>query len=318
MPVPAQHPERSATPRRLGRGAQSKDEANTLPPFFSIIVPTFARPKALSACLSAVVRLNYPRERYEVVVVDDGGPASQQSVIDSARDQIAVLLIAQPHAGPAAARNTGAGQARGEYLAFIDDDCAPDHDWLAKIAARLTAAPASAVGGQTINALPGNPYAAASQSLIDYLYSHYNSDPNHARFFASNNLALPRKQFRELGGFDPRFPFAAGEDRDLCDRWLNNGWPMAHAPEAVVQHAHALTLRAFWRQQFNYGSGTYYFHRLRAQRARGPIRFERFSFYVGLLTHPFRASQPGLAPLVWLAQVANAAGYARARLADRP
>jgi hypothetical protein len=60
-------------------------------------------------------------------------------------------------------------------------------------------------GPSTINALPDNPYATASQEIIDVVYRYYNAEAGQARFFTSNNLALSAEGFRAIGGFDPAF-----------------------------------------------------------------------------------------------------------------
>src|SRR5437867_3420967 len=86
-------------------------------PVFSIVVPTYRRPKQLAACLQALAKLDYARERFEVIVVDDGSTTPPEAVVTSFQDRLQVTLVLQPHAGSAAARNTGAERARGEYLA---------------------------------------------------------------------------------------------------------------------------------------------------------------------------------------------------------
>ena len=256
-------------------------------PQFSIIIPTYGRPRQLNACLRSVVQLEYPRDLFEVLVVDDGSPEPPETVIATYCEYLNLRYLRQEHAGPATARNTGAASARGKFLAFIDDDCAPATDWLRTLEARFTQHPVEAVGGRTQNGLPENPYSTASQTLIDYLYLYFNSIADHARFFASNNLAFPAEQFRAIGGFEPTFPKAAGQDRELCDRWLHHGYQMIYAPEVVVFHNHPLTFRRFCRQHFNYGRGAFFFHQLRAQRKETPISIEPFSFYWNLLKHPF-------------------------------
>ena len=282
-------------------------------PFFSIIVPTYSRLGQLAACLQSLASLNYPRDRFEVIVVDDGSKTPPEAVVASFCDRIDVTLLTQPHAGPAAARNTGAARAMGEFLAFIDDDCAPAPDWLQSLAARFATAPDYAIGGQTVNALPDNPYSTASQLLITYLYAYYNADPNQARFFTSNNLALPTDRFHAIGGFDTTFARAAAEDRELCDRWLHHGYRMTYAPEVLIYHAHTLTFVTFWRQHFNYGRGAIRFHRARARRSQGRIRLEPLSFYLNLLRYPISRARIRqkllLAALLVLSQVANAAGF---------
>jgi GT2 family glycosyltransferase len=283
-------------------------------PFISIVVPTRRRPRQLSACLSALAAQDYPRERFEVVVVDDGGgdDGSMAASLAAFLDQLNVRLLKQAHAGPAAARNNGARAARGELLAFTDDDCAPDAGWLRALAAAFRAAPESAIGGRTLNALPANPYSTASQALLEYLYSYYNPLPMHAAFFASNNFALARESFLAFGGFDENFQGAAGEDRDFCDRWRHAGFLMSYAPEAVVHHAHKLTPRTFWRQHFNYGRSAVRFHRARAQRGAGRVRLEPLSFYTNLVRHPFHMGLTAcgsVSALLIVSQLANAAGY---------
>lgn len=279
--------------------------------FFSIIIPTYRRREQLTACLQSIARLDYPRDRFEVIVVDDGSEAPPKDVVAFFDDRLNTTLLTQPHAGPATARNTGAAEAKGDFLVFTDDDCAPAPDWLQTLAARFASAPDHAIGGRTLNALPDNLYSTTSQALIDYLYAYYNAVPGKAVFFTSNNLALPADRFRAIGGFDTRFPLAAGEDRELCDRWLHRGYPMTYAPEVVMYHAHALTLRSFGRQHFNYGRSAFHFHRARARRREAGIKVEPFSFYLNMLHRSLAQGWRGLGPAVLLAvsQLANAAGF---------
>jgi glycosyltransferase involved in cell wall biosynthesis len=288
-------------------------------PTFSIIIPTFNRPRHLAECLRSLASLDYPRDSFEVIVVDDGSPSAPEGVAACFKDQIDLTLLRQPNAGPATARNTGAARARGEFLAFTDDDCAPAPNWLRSLAARFVALPDSAIGGRTLNALPNNLYSTASQMLIDYLYAYYNADPQRARFVASNNLAMPAERFLAIGGFNTTFKRSASEDRDLCDHWLHRGRSMVYAPEALVYHAHHLTLRSFWRQHFNYGRGAFCFHRVRSVRcgqARPPT--EPAAFYLNLLRHAFFPARSEralwLASLIGLSQVAHTAGYFYERL----
>lgn len=284
------------------------------PPEVSVVIPTFARLGRLKTCLQAVAGQDLPPEDFEVIVVDDGSPAPPEADVESATG-IRTRLVIQTHGGPASARNTGAERAQGKFLAFTDDDCIPDAGWLSALAARLRQTPDRIIGGLTVNGLPGNPYSAASQELVELLYAHYNVLPQRARFFTSNNMALSASLFQEVGGFDKYFPFAAAEDRDLCERWLARGFGMTFAAEAVIRHSHALTFGSFWRQQFNYGRGAFHFHRRRSQRAGGPVRPEPLGFYWNLLVDPFgrdrlkRQGGPVIALLALAAQVANAAGY---------
>jgi GT2 family glycosyltransferase len=291
-----------------------------LHPFVSVVVPTFNRPASLRACLGALAASTYPKDRFEVVVVDDGSDEPLDPLVEARLPTLPARLYRQANAGPAAARNAGARCARGELLAFTDDDCLPEPDWLDALVRRSGEEPHLMVGGVTVNALPDNIYSSASQQLISYLYE-YTAQRTRADtwsgFFASNNLCVPRSDFEALGGFDRTFPFAAGEDRDFCDRWSASGRPMAFAPDARILHAHHLTLARFWRQHWAYGRGAYHFHTARSRRGAGPMRPEPLRFYLDLIRYPLQR-QPAVrgvlqAGLLGVSQVANVLGYLRER-----
>ncbi len=280
---------------------------------FSIIIPTYNRPEHLQQCLQSIALLDYPRHRFEVIVVDDGSRMSLKPIAVKFEDCISINLIRQPNAGPASARNAGAAAAQGDYLIFTDDDCQPHPDWLKALAEVLKDFPNVLIGGYTINALADNLYSTASQLLIDYLYDYYNQSKGQATFFASNNFAVSRSLYQQLGGFDTSFPLAAAEDREFCDRWLHRGFQMHYAPAMQVYHAHTLTVSSFWRQHFNYGRGAFYFHKVRSQRQSQTIKVEPLRFYFWLLAYPFSQQQGwrtlSLSGLFLLSQVANVAGF---------
>ena len=277
-------------------------------PFFSVIVPTYERPAQLSLCLQALSRLDYPCDRYEVVVVDDGSANPPRALV--AQFPATFRLVRHKKTGPAGARNFGSRQARGEFLAFTDDDCQPDAGWLRELAPYCVATPDRIIGGRTLNALPQNPYSETSQAIIDTVYSYFNADPADAHFFASNNFAVSADQFRQMNGFAERF--LTSEDREICARWRAAGLRLSYAPRAVVYHAHELDLATLWRQHFGYGRGARRFHRARSLQGDPPFKPDP-AFYLRLLksTASRRRTPRALqltALLVW-AQLANAAGF---------
>jgi len=287
-------------------------------PFVSVIIPTYERASQLSVCLGALAAQDYPRECFEVLVVDDGSATSPEDSVETFRHQMNVRLLKQLHSGPAAARNYGAAHAKGSFLAFTDDDCVPAPGWLRSLATCFVSFPDCAVGGRTINELANNPYSTVSQLIVDYLYACWNPDPEHATFFTSNNLAVPAKCFHAVGGFDASWTRAAGEDRDLCDRLIARGYRLIYAPNTLVRHAHPLTFRTFWQQHFNYGCGAYRLHQLRSRRDARGNRFEPLTFYLKMLGYPFARTRDRkavlLAVLLAVAQAANAAGWITAGL----
>jgi len=286
---------------------------------FSIVIPTYDRPDSLERVLGALTVLEYPPDRFEVVVVDDGGEIPLESRVKEYRGPLNLLLLRQPNAGPGAARNHGAGHAKGEYLAFTDDDCLPDPGWLRAMEAALRSSECAICGGKTRNKIEWNPYSEATQLLVDYLKEHYNPTKTVGAFFPTNNLSVSRKAFEALGGFDGSLRF--GEDRDLCYRWAARGHGFVYAPDAVVYHAHRLTLPSFLRLHFLYGGGTYRFRDGCRKKGLSRPPFSPALWYVNLVLSGYRARRGWrgvtLSALLTASQVATLAGMVYCSLARR-
>jgi GT2 family glycosyltransferase len=285
-------------------------------PFCSVVVPTYARPGLLARCLDALALLDYPHERFEVIVVDDGGELPR-SLVASFASRLDLTLLRQARAGPAAARNAGIARARGRLLAFTDDDCRPAPSWLGRLAAAHCEQPEAMLGGQTVVVVTSGLLSIASQVVVDAGRVH--ADRTGAPgFFTSNNLAVPAESLRALGSFDPAFVRA--EDRDLCDRWAKQGLPLVFVPKALVRHGSAFTSRRFLAQHFANGRSVHRFHRAHAGRGGGRIR-PAPGYYLTLLRLAYTRGTglrgAELAALVALAQVANYSGYAVERWGGR-
>ncbi len=280
---------------------------------FSVIVPTYNRPGQLEACLTALAALRYAVDRFEVIVVDDGSAEPVDTAVALFRNRLNVSVVRQENSGPAAARNRGVEHARGAWLAFTDDDCLPNADWLQSLAHRLEKGANCVVGGRTVNGLTDNLCSAMSQIIVDVVYRYYNARPEQALFFATNNLAMPLELFRRIGGFDEAF--TTSEDRDFCDRCLYRGITMLYAPECIVYHRHPLSYRSFCKQHFHYGRGAFQFLRRQHQR-RSHHGWMKTGFHLSMhnwLLYPFSQVRPhqwpALAVLLFSWQAVNLAGF---------
>ena len=290
---------------------------------FSVIVPTRARLPQLRACLQSLANLEYQRDQFEVIVVNDGSPKLPENELLAFQAQLDVRCVDQAWAGPAAARNNGVSHARGLLIAFTDDDCTVAANWLSLFEQVLREQPDALVGGHSRNALNDDVCATASQLLVDYLYDYYHSDSGGRgpRFFTSNNICARADLLRAMGPFDTSFRLPGGEDRDLCDRWAFAGQPLRYCPQAIVHHWHQMSFRSFTRQHLNYGRGAMAFHAARAQRQKVPVRIEPLRFYSGLVAYPLTRARGLRAVLLvsllaW-SQVVNAAGYFLERARSR-
>ncbi len=288
----------------------------TMAPRFSIVVPTRNRGVLLDRCLMALGTLEYAREAYEVLVVDDGSEPPVADVVGRHAQAMPVRYLRAEGIGPARARNLALRAAQGEYVAFTDDDCRPDGQWLRAFDHAIEEIAAAkrvgtGFGGRIVDAPENGICGRASQMLVSFLYA-YNERPGGLRFFCSNNLVFPQRELLEMGGFDESFPLAAAEDRYLCARWLKQG-ELRFVEGAVVEHRQMLGFGSFVRQQFRYGRGACQFWRRRMVDERESNRLEPGAFYRRMLAYPFGrvtfARAVSTSVLLAVSQLAVAAGY---------
>lgn len=284
----------------------------------SVIIATHDRVAKLQQCLEALAAQTLSRDQFEVVVCDDGSVEPIAPALDGFSDRLSLTVVRQDRRGPAAARNEAARHATGSLLAFTDDDCVPEEDWLETLVANFDRHPGHLIGGSIVNLLPDDPYATATQLITSCVYDYYARHPESRRLYSTANLAVPRSRFWLLDGFSEQYQRAAGEDYDFCARWTEAGFPNHYAPEATVGHSHGHSLGSFWRQHFGYGRALL---RVRLgmarRRGRGMIELESPSFYREILAYPFdhaggtRARRSVEAMLVMLSQLATALGAVR-------
>lgn len=284
-------------------------------PEISVVIPAFERTRALQGCLHALASQTLSPSEFEVIVCDDGSrPPIREALaptLVALADRLCLRVIRQDHAGPAAARNAGAHAARGRYLAFTDDDCRPEPEWLERLLHHFAMRPEALLGGGLRTTAGSDRYARATQAIMDFVYDDQERR-NGLRVFSTSNLALPASGFKGLGGFSSTFKRAAGEDYDLCARWYASGGEIAYAPDAVVAHDHALTLGAYWLQHFTYGRGLL---RVRQRLWHRGVSMRPGSvpgsFHLRLIASPVVRRGPRgavCAVLVGLAQAATATG----------
>lgn len=199
----------------------------------SVVVASHARQLRLRWLLNALEEQTLDRERWEVVVAHDYDHETIRRVVESHPLHEAGLLREigiPPGTGPSTKRNLGWLGASGELIAFTDDDCRPDPDWLERLVAAANEAPGRVIQGRT-RADPLERTILAAPHVRTQ-----NLDPI-TPFAQTCNILYPRALLEELDGFNETLPHPAGEDVDLALRAAAAGVPMAAAPQAVVNHA---------------------------------------------------------------------------------
>ena len=214
-------------------------------PRVSVVVCTYNGERWLPGCLAALAAVDYPD--FEVIVVNDGSTDASEAI---ARSHGVEVVTTENH-GLSAARNTGAARATGEIIAYIDDDARPERDWLRHLALHFTRTDHVAVGGPNLpprdDGLIADCVANAPGGPIHVLVSD-----REAEHLPGCNLAVRRAALEEVGGFDPRFRIA-GDDVDFCWRLHEAGGTLGFNPGAVVWHHRRNSVRAYLRQQHEYG-----------------------------------------------------------------
>lgn len=223
-------------------------------PSFSVVIPTFERPDTLRLVLDAL-GCQEASPSFEVVVVDDGSRDRTPSLLEGYRAPYGLRPLRQENSGPAAARNRGVREARGERVLFLGDDTVPEARLLAVHArahAEPRAFPAAVLGYTTW------PRERRVSPFLHHINEYglqfgygliENPDRVPFNFFYTSNISVPRALLLEVGLFDTTFPHAAWEDIELAYRLEKRGMRIVYRPEAVARHHHEISFASFRRRQ---------------------------------------------------------------------
>lgn len=226
----------------------------------SVIIPTHGRPDSLARCLASLAAQAFPRDDFEVVVVDDGGvPPAERTIPSALTDALRPVLIRQSHRGPGVARMAGVRAARGEILAFLDDDCGVPEDYLATIVRVFETHPDLRVGQVRLeNPEPENVYGVAWKVALEETLrlNIEESAGGLAICGILGGVMACRPELFARAGFDPALP-RTREDADLRRQLRAGGIPVHYTPEIRVWHYCRRTLRDFVAQYVGYGRGEY-------------------------------------------------------------
>lgn len=217
-------------------------------PRVSVVVPTYNRAASLERLLAALAACARPPGGVEFLIVDDGSTDSTDDVL--ARSPLPGLTaLHQVNGGAASARNRGWRAARGEVVAFTDDDCIPSCEWLVELTSALDEHMVDGIGGSVV---PLHDNLLGHFVQAERMVSH-GGDAATVKYLVTANAAFRRGALEEVGGFDERFPGAAGEDTDLTFRMQAHGLALTIVNDARVAHDHRATFSGVLRTYFRHG-----------------------------------------------------------------
>ncbi|HEY6637267.1 MAG TPA: glycosyltransferase [Solirubrobacterales bacterium] len=226
------------------------NRAHSGQPSVSVIVPVRDGESTIADCLDSILSTDYPADRREIVVVDNGSSDGTAALI-RARP---VRYLREGKRGVSNARNRGIAESGGEILAFVDSDCLVEPQWLTELVRPFEDPEVGSVAGDLQHAPPTTAAERQSARMLG----------NWQRFAFSSNPAYPitanaayRRDVLELiGPFDPHMTRA--QDVELGLRFQErSGCRLAYAERATAHHRHRTTQRGFFRQQLGwaYGAG---------------------------------------------------------------
>jgi GT2 family glycosyltransferase len=224
---------------------RTPSELLTASPRVSVVVCSHNGARTLEQCLRSLAELDYPD--YETIVVDDGSTDDTRSIV--ARFP-SVRRVHQGHLGLSAARNAGLHASTGAIVAYTDDDCFVDPQWLTHLVYQFERTDAAAVGGPNLS--PDDGWLPACVAASPGQPMHVLESDQVAEHIPGCNMAFRRDALAAINGFDIQFR-KAGDDVDVCWRLQQAGYWISFAPGAFVWHHRRQGPRAYLRQQAGYG-----------------------------------------------------------------
>ena len=226
----------------------------------SVIVPTYNQKERLKTCLDALIKQKY--NNYEIIVVDDGSIDNTEQLVKKYKN---IRYIKKPNGGSASARNKGIAIAKGEIIAFTDDDCIPSDDWLKKALPFFKNPVVMGVEGMTLsNDIEITPTSISTINL-------------HGKKYSTCNIFYRLDILKSIGGFNEMFKSAWGEDADLANRILKIG-TIEFVPSVRVYHPiKKYTIKDFFKKSLSLKRT--YWQVLSVKYSKQIVSFETLIFY---------------------------------------
>ena len=236
-------------------------------PMVSIVITVLNVQKTLRQCIDSLLAMDYPKNEYEIVIVDGYSTDQTASIVKEYQEthEIPKILFFQERGYIGAGRNRGIREANGDFIAVTDGDMIVSEGWLRELMAGFTDGKIAGVGGPNNNAEIGLltlcisclDVHGPSTDVVPLTGKNRWNEPydTSTDIYATvcRNSCYRKEVLEEIGGFNE--DLVATEDPELNQRILKAGHCLAYNPLALVKHHHRSSLKGFFRQQSHYAVG---------------------------------------------------------------
>jgi glycosyltransferase involved in cell wall biosynthesis len=289
---------------------------------FSVVIPVYNSKATIARCLDSLAGIDYPRERFEIVLVDNGSTDGTLEILQ----KYPFRIVHENNKNAFSARNCGIAHSSGEIIVLTDSDCVVDPDWLKAYDESFNDLSVMACGGRIDSYAPNN--------VIEEFPVHTSTHKNeiailHPHLFLpwidTANAAYRRIVFDEIGLFDD-IHFTITGDVDMGWRISLHGYRIGYNDLARVQHINRGTIRALMKQYYQYGYASvrigkkyrHYYEKTLDHHgySRGwEYRFMQYSFSRAWTILKDNASLKGLA--LWYLQICIGIAHIRGVRSER-
>ncbi len=244
---------------RRNKKTSKEAQADSSLPSFSILLPVKNEEAVVAPLLTAFSNLEYPAEKREIIVIEDGSVDKTLEVCTNfAREHAGVKVVhGETSHGKPSALNLGLGQATGDIVAVFDADSLPNPNVLTKASAYFRDGKIDAIQGKTVSKNPSKNmltrFASYEETVWCEVYLRGKDLLNLFVHLKGNCEFIRRDILLKVKGFDPNM---LCEDMELSARLLDNGYSVRYASDVVVQQESPSSVKSLFRQRTRWLRGT--------------------------------------------------------------
>jgi len=231
-------------------------------PFISVVIPTYNRSNILPRCLDSLFNQTYPKDLYEVIIVNDGSKDNTENILKE-NEKMApcgFTWITQQNQGIASATNSGISRSKGDLICFTGDDCIVEYNWITNLVNGFIDDSIGAVGGKVISYQTITPI----QQFIEESGVLDQENFIKRNMLITGSAAYRRNILTDIHGLDNHLN--ACLDLDISIKTQLLGYKLKYVHDAVVHHDHPATMKGLFFQQYRNAIGYVRLHRKYGQK----------------------------------------------------